>query len=199
MKIDLAERHILNRLDGELAPQYVYHDASHTRDVYAAVQLIAAQEQITGKPLQWLLTAALLHDTGFLVQAAGHEQLSCEIAKDLLPQFAYTPQDITAVCELIMATVMPQHPENILQQILCDADLDYLGREDFHTRSRLLYEEMWLLGTINSRDEFETMQLNFLRNHRYFTATSRRLREPLKVQHLNELIAEHHTGRDHEG
>ena len=40
-----------------------------------------------------------------------------------------------------MATKMPQRPKNLLQQIICDADLDYLGRNDFFILSEKLHKE----------------------------------------------------------
>ena len=189
MQLDLAEQYVMTRLKTELSPDLSYHNDFHTQDVYRAAQQIAQQEGITGSALQWLLTAALFHDVGFLINAKGHEVLSCSIAQHALPAFGYTEADITVICNLIMATEIPQQPTQHLEEVICDADLDYLGRDDFFDRSQMLYEEMRNLGTVDSRDAYDRIQRAFLENHRYFTATSKRLRNKKKEENYNQLIA----------
>lgn len=189
MQLDLAERYILNRLKEELSPDLTYHNDFHTVDVYAAARQIAGQEGVTGSQLQLLLTAALFHDAGFLINAKAHEVLSCAIAEEALPAFGYTEADIAVICKLIMATEIPQQPTQHLEEILCDADLDYLGRDDFFARSELLYEEMRNLGSVGSREEYERIQLTFLNSHRYFTGTSKKLRGAKKEDNLKKLTA----------
>lgn len=189
MQLDLAERHIMKRLTEELSSDLTYHNAAHTRDVFLATQRIALQEGISDHALQLLLTAALFHDAGFLIHAKSHELHSCSIAQHVLPSFGYTEAEILRICELIMATQIPQQPTDQLEEIICDADLDYLGRDDFFERSQLLYEEMRKLGTINSREAYDKLQRVFLENHRYFTATSNRLRNQKKEENYQKLIA----------
>ncbi|WP_353127414.1 HD domain-containing protein [Parapedobacter pyrenivorans] len=189
MQLDLAEQYILNRLKEELSPDLTYHDEFHTRDVYSATLQIAQQEGVTGESLQLLLTAALFHDAGFLINAKGHEVSSCTIAQEVLPGFGYTEADIQLVCKLIMATAVPQQPLQHLEEIICDADLDYLGRDDFFRRSALLYEEMRNLGTVASEDAYDALQRAFLANHHYFTATAIRLRGKKKEENYKLLIA----------
>lgn len=188
MQFDLAERYILNRLKGELSSDLTYHNVFHTVDVCAAARQIALQEGLDGQPLEVLLTAALFHDTGFLIEAEGHEAASCAIAQQTLPAFGYAKADIELICRLIMATEIPQRPTRHLEEIICDADLDYLGRDDFFERSQLLYEEMHHLGTVGSREEYNNLQIAFLDGHHYFTATSKRLRNAKKEENYKKLI-----------
>ncbi|SEK64757.1 HD domain-containing protein [Parapedobacter koreensis] len=188
MRLDLAEDYILSRLNDELSPDLTYHNAVHTFDVYNAARQIGQQEGLSDVQLQWLLTAALFHDAGFLVNAKAHEVSSCTIAQEVLPGFGYTDADIAMVCRLIMATEIPQRPRQHLEEIICDADLDYLGRDDFFDRSQLLYQEMRHLGTVASRDEYSKIQIAFLDNHQYFTATSKRLRDSKKEENYNKLL-----------
>ncbi|SKB55792.1 hypothetical protein SAMN05660226_01970 [Parapedobacter luteus] len=188
MRLDLAEHYILNRLENELPPGLTYHNALHTADVYAAARQIAVLEGIPDLQLQWLLTAALYHDAGFLVQTKAHELSSCAIAQETLPGFGYTDADITVISKLIMATEIPQRPRQHLEEIICDADLDYLGRDDFFDRSLLLYQEMHHLGTISSREEFEKIQIAFLDKHHYFTETSKRRRNAKKEENYKKLL-----------
>ncbi|MGK6351168.1 HD domain-containing protein [Parapedobacter sp. DT-150] len=188
MQRDLAAGYILKRLKDELSPDLTYHNDVHTMDVHSAAQHLAQAEGISGRPLELLLTAALFHDAGFLITAKGHEVSSCTIAQEALPAFGYTEADIELICRLIMATEVPQRPQEHLEEVLCDADLDYLGRGDFFVRSELLYNEMQRLGTVRSRAEYDGIQLAFLENHRYFTATAKRLRDRQKAENFKKLI-----------
>lgn len=189
MQLDLAERYVMERLNGELSPDLTYHNSDHTRDVYLATQRIGIHEGVSEYALQLLLTAALYHDAGFLIHHKNHETRSCSIAQGVLPSFGYQKADILRICELIMATEIPQQPTNPLEQIICDADLDYLGRDDFFERSQLLYEEMRKLGTIGSRTAYDELQHSFFKSHHYFTATSIRLRTGKKEENYKKLIA----------
>lgn len=188
MQLDLAERYIMKRLTDELPSDLTYHDAVHTNDVFSAAKRIALDEGIGGQALEWLLTAALFHDAGFLISAKNHEVHSCAIAQQALPAFSYTDADVSRICNLIMATTIPQRPKQHLEEIICDADLDYLGRDDFFDRSELLYREMRNLGTVASRDDYNELQRTFLRNHHYFTATAKVLRSEKKEENYQKLI-----------
>ncbi|WP_134091180.1 HD domain-containing protein [Olivibacter sp. XZL3] len=184
MQLERVTTFLLDKLKRELSPVFTYHNAAHTKDVMHAAEHIGRQEHIGENESTILTTAALFHDTGFLVSADNHEAHSCEIARTQLPHYLYNEQQIDQVCSLIMATKTPQQPKNYLEQIICDADLDYLGREDFFDISERLYQEMTHLGTITSHKEYLVLQLDFLSEHQYFTRTARELRNEIKEKNL---------------
>lgn len=70
---------------------------------------------------------------------------------------------------------------------MCDADLDYLGRDDFHQIADLLRKELREHGKINSDRQWDEIQVSFLTQHRYFTKTSIETRRPKKLQNLEEI------------
>ena len=189
MKLDLAEQYIITRLTDELPPELTYHNAAHTRDVFGAAKRLGSLEKVNEQQLNQLLTAALFHDAGFLVSANDHERHSCTIAQHVLPGLGYNATDISQICRLIMATTIPQHPTQLLEEIICDADLDYLGRDDFFIRSELLYQEMRYLGTVTSRDDYNEVQRNFLQEHHYFTGSAQKLRLAKKKENYQKLNA----------
>lgn len=161
-----------------------YHSLAHTLDVYASTISIAEQEGVTGDDLVILKTAALFHDSGFLTDPDDHEQAGCAYAREHLPRFQYSNAQIERVCGLIMATRIPQRPFDKLSEILCDADLDYLGRPDFHAIGDHLYEELRSHGKLSSRHQWNMLQEEFLSRHTYFTDTCRKYRESGKREHL---------------
>jgi predicted metal-dependent HD superfamily phosphohydrolase len=187
MQYEKAKIFILEKLEKELPRHLSYHSVEHVKDVCNATDEIAAHENIKGEDLTLLMTAALFHDSGFLFGAAEHEQRSCELAKQYLPDFEYTEAQIEKICGMIMATKIPQTPHNLLEEILADADLDYLGRDDFFTIGNRLYEELAMFGIIHNKDDWNRLQVRFLEGHHYFTATAIRLRKEKKEQHLKSI------------
>ncbi|QHS57542.1 DUF2179 domain-containing protein [Mucilaginibacter sp. 14171R-50] len=180
-------KYILERLQRELPVQFSYHNTDHTLDVYHSANAIAAQEGIGEADTKILLISALYHDCGYIQQIHEHEQASCNIARHALPQFGYNADDIEKICTLIMATQLPQQPTTLLEKIICDADLDYLGREDFISTGSRLFSEMQAFGIINNAEEWDKMQVRFLQGHHYFTSTSVNNREPKKHENLRTL------------
>jgi len=187
MELDRACAYILNKLANELPDHLCYHNVEHTKDVYTVATQLANKENISDHEKKLLLTAACFHDTGFLERSVGHETVSCRLASQILPDFGYKPDEIERICSMIMATKIPQQPKNHTEEILSDADLDYLGRDDFQFISNKLFSELSLLGIVSSYEEWNQIQVRFMENHRYFTKTSRALRGAKKDENLKQI------------
>lgn len=187
MHFEAVRHFFLSKLERDLPQHLTYHSIHHVYDVLGACQSIAEMEQITGDHLLILQTAALLHDAGFTIQSQGHEDFSCKIAQSTLPAFGYRNDQISQICEIIMATRIPQQPQSHLGEILADADLDYLGRDDFFVISDLLFEEMKYSGIVKEKNEWNLLQLRFFEQHHYFTKTSIHLRSAKKQEHYNYI------------
>ena len=86
-----------------------------------------------------------------------------------------------------MATKIPQTPKTHLEEIICDADLNYLGRTDFFSIGEYLYNEMLAFGYIKNWDEWNKIQLDFMQKHHYFTATAIRHNQSQKDRNLKEV------------
>ena len=88
--------------------------------------------------------------------------------------------ELTEVCKMIMATRIPQTPLDHLGEIICDADLDYLGRDDFPEISDGLRLEFLQYGIVKDDLDWEEKQISFLKHHTYFTDNSKQLRQSVK-------------------
>jgi uncharacterized protein len=184
----LLRSRVLADLDKRLNPLLTYHDRAHTEDVLFQCERIAKSENITdARSLMLLKIAALFHDTGFIDTYQNHEERSCEIMAAEMTSSGLGNAEIRQVKELIMATKMPQSPSGPLHRVLCDADLDYLGRDDFKVINKKLKQELLAMGIIKKEEEWHELQLRFLENHRYFTRSSVQIRTPKKLQHLESL------------
>jgi uncharacterized protein len=187
MDLKGAKAYALQQLHDGLSPTLTYHGRHHTMDVYKTAVEYARLEGITGDDLTLLRTAALFHDIGFIDTYRGHEARGCEVVREVLPRFHYSPEQIERVCGMIMATQLPQTPHNQLEKIICDCDLDYLGRTDFYHIGFTLFEEFKAYGILATEEDWNRLQVNFLTQHSYFTQTANRLRQPMKEQHLAEI------------
>ncbi len=182
-----AERFIINLLEEGLDKSLTYHNIRHMKDVCKAVEFLAEGEEISAEELFILKTAALCHDAGFVERYENNEEIGARIARENLPRFGYTPQQIKLIEQLILATKVPQKPKNKLEEIICDADLDYLGREDFFEIGEGLKKEFIAHGIVKDDRSWDELQVKFLSHHKYFTQTAKKHREPLKQKHL-EII-----------
>lgn len=187
MDFSAAKAYILNQLQHRLSPSLHYHNLSHTLDVYQAAKILAKAEKVTAADRKLLRTAALYHDAGFLRGMDNHEVNGCQLVREKLPEFGYTQDQINQICEMILATRLPQNPQSDLAEILCDADLYYLGTERFYSVGQRLFLEFKERGILQTAQEWNRLQVDFLQSHRYFTPTAQRLLNPGKFIHLAEV------------
>lgn len=183
-----AERYIMKVLETGLPKTLYYHSIAHTKDVVAAVERLALAENVTDEGLFLLKSAATYHDAGFVEEYNNNEAIGARLADEILPKYGYTPEHIELIKELIFVTEIPHKPKNKLEEIICDADLDYLGRNDFHEIANKLRDELKEHGKIESDKQWDEIQVAFLRKHKYFTKTAKKTRNKKKEANLQEVI-----------
>ena len=190
MQAQAAENFIVEILKRDLAPTLYYHGLHHTLDVtQVAMELAAAEGVANAEDLALLRTAALYHDAGFLCSYQGHEARGCELARATLPGFGYAPGQVELICAMILATKYPQEPRSLLAQILCDADLDYLGRADFEPISTSLFRELMARQLLADERAWFQLQADFLAHHHFWTATAVARRAAPKQARLDRILA----------
>lgn len=180
--------YILTRLKAELDEKLIYHSHEHTERVEEAVLKYAQLENLHAHDILLVRTAALFHDAGFLFRYHDNEELSVDLFKTVVPDFGYNDEEIQKIEEIIMSTVYGNKPTNMLEAIMCDADLDYLGRVDYHVTAELLFDEMALFGLTLSDQERIRKQIHYLEEvHDYYTVAAKNTRGPGKAKRLAEL------------
>lgn len=178
---------LMPKLEKELPSGLSYHNAEHTRGVIAAAEKLGRAEGIDEEEMTLLKTAALFHDSGFLQQPDGHEEISCILARDYLPTYGYSSGQVEKICRIIMSTRLPQNPSGRLGMLLCDADLYYLGQDGYAEQAARLREELKARGESGSESEWQLQQIEFLSTHRYFTHSAQSLLDKKKQAVLKEL------------
>jgi signal transduction histidine kinase/predicted metal-dependent HD superfamily phosphohydrolase len=187
MNYQALEPFVLNLLREKLPANIYYHNVPHTQDVIAATLMLCEMEKLDEHTTLLLKTAALLHDTGFTEQYPKNEPIGARLAGEWLPAYGYNEEDIKQIQKLILATASPRNPEGLMEKIICDADLDYLGRNDFFMISQSLRQEWMFQGQIFSLTEWYEMEKDFLEKHIFYTDAAYRMRNKVKQQNLAEI------------
>ena len=185
----LMTNFVVDLLQDNIPVCYYYHNYEHTLYVQEKVMEIGKHESCTEKELELLNAAALWHDTGYINTYKNHEEESCMLAKKYLPEYGFTPAETDRICGMIMATKVPQQPNNKLEEIIADADLEYLGTAAVTIKSEDLFLELQSLTPSLTKKAWDQIQISFLQTHHYFTAYCKTAKEPVKENYLKELIS----------
>jgi nitrogen-specific signal transduction histidine kinase/CheY-like chemotaxis protein len=183
-RFEKVRQFMLEKQKTELPAQYYYHSIAHVVDVMEIAESLCRSEQLPAVETELLLVAALFHDSGFINTRKNHEESSCRLAASILPDYGYSNEDIQVINQLIMVTQLPQSPVGLAEQIICDADMDYLGRDDYFEIADALQKEMIEAGEFLPTGDWDTLQLSFLEQHTYHTNTSREKREFRKRENI---------------
>jgi predicted metal-dependent HD superfamily phosphohydrolase len=189
--IQEASTYVSDLLSHNLSKDIKFHTLQHTQEVVAACEKLAEYGHMSDEDRLVLLLAAWFHDTGYTSgDAKDHETTSIRLASEFLTQHNADEDLKNKVIGCINATRMPQNPTTELERIICDADLFHLGTSLFDEKSKLLRQELNDFGTNDvSKKEWRRINIRFLERHDYFTAYAREKLEPIKQQHLKELLA----------
>ena len=165
-----VEEYVFSILTERTPASNVYHSLDHTKDVVASCLEIGAKENLTPDELELIQIAAWFHDIGYVEKAEGHEQISAMYASNFLTENNYPSENIDLVIGCILATKVPQKPKNKLEKILCDSDLNHLGRKLFFERNdKYKIEIQNNQHRILSEYEWITKTIDFVTRHRFVT------------------------------
>lgn len=196
----LAGQHIVHLFTEQLDSNLLFHNFHHTANVVRGVRTICKHSGISNAQKEILLIAAWFHDSGHIYSYEGHEEESQKLALDFLEKCKYPADKITQVLGCIGATKMPQKPDGVLQQIICDADLFHLSLPEYYYLQKLLLEEWRIL-----RSKKYTYQgwlkenLKFLLDHKYFTTygqTELQRRKQWNIEKYQQLLLEYEASNE---
>ena len=182
------ETFVIELLKNKLPSYYHYHNCEHTLYVMEKAVEIGKHENCTETEIELVRTAALWHDAGCINKYTGHEEESCLLAQRYMPTYGYPADEINKVCGMIRATKTPQSPTNKLEEIVADADLEYLGTDSVVTKAHDLFRELQHLNPLLTEEEWNRVQIAFLQKHKYFTRFCKENRVTAKAEYLNSLM-----------
>jgi predicted metal-dependent HD superfamily phosphohydrolase len=168
---------------------YSYHNLEHTTTVVEAVGEIGRASNLSNDDLETVLVAAWLHDTGYRKDSNNHEKIAKENATKLLKEWGASDKKIEQVKGLIQATAMPQNPQNLMEQVLCDADLSHLGDENIMECGNDLRQEFEKIKNMKFETDAEWIQFNldFFKQHQYFTPYGQTVLQQRKKKNIKRF------------
>ncbi len=186
-KFDKIYTEVVGILNTKISEDLSYHSTAHTLYVLDKAMYIAEKTGVTKKELFLIKLAALYHDIGFINGIENHEKESCKIAKRSLKKFGISKTDIDKILGMIMATQIPQSPKTMLEKIVADADLEYLGTKNFKAFADLLFKEKKFQDKKLTRSAWNKIQKDFILSHHYHTAYCKRYKAFRKMRNLEML------------
>jgi predicted metal-dependent HD superfamily phosphohydrolase len=183
-----AEQYVKTFFEENISPDYVFHNFAHVQAVADSVLEIGKGYELPERDLTILQLAAWFHDLGYDKGPANHEQRSVQYAEQFLQEHNFPAGDIEVVRNCIFATKVPQHPENLLEEIVCDADMSHLGKESYWDRCGRIRQELLVTQQmIMSEQEWVDFEINFMQQHRYHTPIATELYDERKQKHIRQL------------
>ena len=192
-RLKMVDQYIRELFREELPDGIKYHDANHTlhptRGVVAVASRIAQSENVSEKDRELLIAAAYFHDTGYIREYDKNEPIAARMAGRILKLMGFKPKEIEKIQKMILATDLALEPQTRLEKILCDADLDHFGREDFFKLDGKLREGRHARG-IDVSDEAKWYRgtLEIIKKHQYYTDSQKKLREKEKQKNIQRLL-----------
>ena len=185
--LEHVEAHTTFILQG-LSSSLCYHDLHHTVQVVAAANILGEKCGLSPHGKEIVCIAAWFHDTGFSIKYSDHEGASRTILREFLTTVKYEREKIREIEDCIAATQMPQHPDNLLQAVLCDADMSHISMDDFLKRLELLKHE-WgqMLDQVYDDQRWFHLNFEFLQNHEFLTPCGKKQFMDGKCQNLVKL------------
>lgn len=168
---------------------FYYHNLSHTKRVVKAAKRISKNYDLSKNDSIVLLVSAWFHDIGYLEGISHHEEYGSERVEKFLIQEEIDTSLIPLFSKAILATRFPQNPSNLVEEILCDADLYHLGTASFFKISRSLKKELQLVNEVTiDKKEWLDKNIKLLNAQRYFTKYAKKELDKRLKKNLKKLV-----------
>ena len=192
-RLKIVDHYIKELFKDELPAGIKYHDADHTlhptKGVVATANRIAISENISEHDRELLITAAYFHDTGYIREYEKNEPIAARMAGRILKLIGYKPNEVDKVQKMILSTDLEREPKTHVEKILCDADLDHFGRDDFFELDGKLREGRRIRGLdVNDDAKWYKGTLAIITNHQYYTQSQKKLRDKEKQKNIKRLL-----------
>ncbi|MCF0074183.1 HD domain-containing protein [Dyadobacter sp. CY261] len=171
------------------ANEQAYHNIAHTRYVVDRCAEIAHYYQLDTRDSFIVSAAGWFHDLGYVYgQPSGHEKRAVELLHQFGQAWQLDETVLDAVSSCILATILPQKPTNLLESIVCDADLYHLGTTDFLNCDALMRQEVQhRLGQQIPAREWIEATTKLLLSHEYHTLYCQQKLSRQKRRNLQKL------------
>ncbi len=189
---------LLNQIEAFVSAQLsacgeplAYHNLNHTRNVVENAARIADCYELSNSERFVIIAASWFHDLGYINgEVAGHEQRGVLLFGGFANGLFIEGDIIARVMGCILATTLPQKPTNLLESIVCDADLYHFGTIEFAEKDLLMLEETsHRLKTNIPAANWLSGSAKLLRSHQFCTPYCQDKLAAQKQENLRQLEA----------
>jgi putative nucleotidyltransferase with HDIG domain len=186
--VEKTKNYVSNLLTKKLTENHLFHNLEHTIETVDAAKEIAGHLGVNKADLEILLIAAWFHDTGHTETYKGHEEMSCQIAREFLENESYPEKKIEHVIKLIQTTKREKEPTNQMEAILRDADISHLGHKGSIKKGGQLREEWRLILNKKFTDEeWYELEKSFYTNTKFYSSYAVEKFDERRIKNLNKL------------
>ncbi|CAG4994169.1 hypothetical protein DYBT9275_01335 [Dyadobacter sp. CECT 9275] len=188
-RLDKVRHHVQHFFGNSEIAELIYHNLTHTESVVSNAAKIANHYGLSDRDSFVVGAAAWFHDTGYYTgQSSSHELRGAELASEFLAGEGFDEGIIENVKACILATIIPQKPKTLLEQIVCDADLFHFGTEEFQERNKLMRKEAeQRLGKKIDKVKWRQDTIRLLQEHTFHTDFCKNLLDKQKKKNLEKL------------
>ncbi|HPN39007.1 MAG TPA: DUF5706 domain-containing protein [Melioribacteraceae bacterium] len=186
--INATEEHIYKTFSEKSPAGNIYHDIVHTKEVVSEVEKIGREIGISDLDLEVLIIAAYFHDLGYIEDSENHEEVSAGYAKTFLNNYGYPKDRLDKVIKCILSTKLSYQPQNLIEEIMKDADLHHVGSEKYMDKSNLLRAEIENRKGIKIEDyDWIKGNIDFFIKHKFYTKFAKDNYDEIKQANLLKL------------
>ena len=125
-----AQAYVTRQYESHPDPVLVYHNLVHTSQVVQAADQISAYYRLSEADHLIVMLAAWFHDMGYLEgERTSHESAGADAVLAFAKAQGLPEATGRAAADCILATKMPQQPNNLLEQIVCRLRQVHDGQE----------------------------------------------------------------------
>lgn len=170
---------------------FFYHNLNHTLKVVSHVEEIANYYQLSESDKFVVMAAGWFHDIGYLSGLpSGHEQRGSELLSEFLKPYGISHQIVTASQNCILATILPQKPATLLEEIVCDADLYHFGTDELFFQDQLMQKEVeFRIGQCIEERVWLKGIIHLLEAHEFHTRYCQELLVESKISNLKRFYS----------
>lgn len=191
-----TEKYINKLFKEKLSKRCLFHNYKHTSDVVDVTEKLADKSNISEEEKEILLLAAWFHDAGMVKNYQGHEKMGAKMAEDFLKKHDYPEDKIQEVKRLIVSTDPNHATEDLLEEIMHDADLSHIGRKRFFRMGEMLrVENEHYTDKKYTELDWQKKQYNFLINHEFITQAAREEFEKRRAKNIKKQRKNIHQAR----
>lgn len=165
-----------------------FHNSIHIKEVVEATEKMSSHYKLDTRDSAIVTIAAYFHDIGYCTLGReNHEERGADIATNFLQERGTDTEFIEAVRSCILATKIPQTPKNILEEIICDADLFHFGSDRFSVRNKLMRQEAEACGSKVNKNDWRNSTIKMMEEHSYHTDYANELLNQEKKKNIELL------------